>query len=95
VLALHIVGSRDVAAGQAPGVNGGRLVGSWALRSGNTVDAYLVGGLDGPGALRCEWDRYPLTPDEAAEWTARVRPAIVVKLGELLERPGASVVIPP
>jgi hypothetical protein len=94
VLALHIVGSRDVAAGQAPGVNGGRLVGSWALRSGNTVDAYLVGGLDGAGALRCEWDSWPLTLAEQAEWVSRVRPAIITRLGELLERPGAAIVIP-
>jgi hypothetical protein len=75
-------------------VNGGRLVGTWELRSGNSVDAYLVGGRDALGALRCEWDRYPLMPDEAAEWTARVRPAIITKLGELLEKPGSAVVIP-
>jgi hypothetical protein len=35
-----------------------------------------------------------LTPNEVAEWTARVRPAIIVKLGELLEKPGSAVVIP-
>jgi hypothetical protein len=83
-----------VAARAGAEVNGGRLVGEWTLSTKNAVAAYLVGGLDGSWTLTCEWDTWPLTPREQAEWTARVRPAIVERLGELLEKPGAAVVIP-
>ena len=71
----------------------GRFIGSWETRSGNGVDLHLVGGLDGEGLMRCEWDRLPLTNGDLYDWRQRIRPAAAGRVRELLELTGATLVI--
>ena len=66
-----------------------RLVGSWTSRSGNHVDVFVFFA-NGPalGAVECEWDQWPLATEDQADWTERIRPAVLARVAELLERPG-------
>ena len=56
-----------------------KMLGSWLLASGNTVEVLVtIGAGDVPALLsiRCEWDRIPPSPEDVAQYKRKVQPQI-------------------
>jgi len=70
----------------------GRLVGTWATRSGNSCDVYLVGGIDTTGLVSFAWDKFPVSAADLADYEKWILPA-VVRAAMVLEHPGPALVV--
>jgi hypothetical protein len=64
------------------------LLGTWHLPSGNSVDAVLeVSPGDSPHyEPRCEWDRFPISRDDADYYSRHIAPEVYKKYAALPTR---------
>jgi hypothetical protein len=63
-------------------------LGHWQLASGNVVEVVVtIGAGDKPTPLdaRCEWESFPPSPEDVAEYLAWVQPAIGEALAGLVK----------
>jgi len=68
------------------------LLGSWKTPGDNGVDVFLA-GKDPLRRLELEWDRYPLSGEDALFYTVAILPAITRHVRKYLEQPGPALAI--
>lgn len=74
--------------------NGRVRLGSWTCPSGNNVIAYYRPASNGLASFDLEWDSPPpLTPEDADYYRSVIRPAMIGRVAEWLEKPTARALV--
>ena len=70
------------------------MIGVWYLASGNVVRCYLEPGAGDMRGVTAEWDGpFSLTMADRREYLTTIRPALVGRLREYLERRGPALIV--